>query len=121
MSYLVRHLTSHVNRSLSTPEHGGNNAFWAASDASAAIMDVDEQDVHLDAEEINARLESGELHSTDLVRVGATWVSLTDFEPVAEEAARAATREGRARTLKYTAHFLLAVAAIAFQLWIGTR
>lgn len=121
MTYLVRHLTSRTNLSLSRPQHRGDSAFWAASDASAAVMDVEAQDQLLDEADINARLARGELRSTDLVRVGRGWMSLTDFEPAATEASRAAARENRRRNLKYAGYLLLMAAFFVLRLWIRTR
>ncbi|GMU59426.1 MAG: hypothetical protein AMXMBFR34_11890 [Myxococcaceae bacterium] len=114
MPYLIKRLTSRINRGLSLGPRRQADAFWAASDAAAAVMDVEATELRLGEEELNAMLRSGELKSTDLARHGNAWVCLVDFPPCELEALKAAGRERRRRTLGYGGSLLLVILVYAF-------
>lgn len=98
-SYSVRRLTGTLNRELSGTVR--RQAFWGQVDAEGAVYDIEATDLLLTEEEIARQLQQRELRSTDLVRFQGCWVSLTDFPPVADEAAAAERHERRKRYAKY--------------------
>jgi hypothetical protein len=81
-------------------------------------MDVDAVDMHLTEDDIRRGLTLGELNSTDLIRIGGLWVSLSEFEPVAAEALEAAAREHQRRMLKYVGYLLLFLLGFALKFWL---
>ncbi|MCC6337163.1 MAG: hypothetical protein IT380_24615 [Myxococcales bacterium] len=118
MLYLIKRLSSRINRRLSQGPRREADAFWAASDAAAAVMDVEVTELWLGEEELNAMLRSGELKSTDLARHGNVWVCLVDFPPCELEALKAARCERRRRMLGYGGSLLFVILGYAIILYV---
>jgi hypothetical protein len=89
-------------------EHAGycRNCGPLATPHGLGIFDVHAAELTLTSSEIDERLARGELHSTDLVRVGECWMSLADSPYFADAAAPLATREARVRWLKAASFFV---------------
>lgn len=104
-TYRVRKLST-VGRGVVDRTHHGRGAgaaFMAASDRAGAVYEVDASEATLGADDIIARLQSGDLSSTDLVFADGTWSALSESVYFEDAAHSAAKRERLKRNLPYIA------------------
>lgn len=88
------------------------------SAAAGPVFEIEAQELRLSADEVAERLSARKLHSTDLVFIDGTWVTLAESPPFFEVAEPHARRERRIQTAK-GALLVFTVAGIYLgSLWI---
>ena len=118
-SFVVRQLTR-VGRPQceARPVGGYRDPIGTAGAAAGPVYEIEARELRLSADDVERWLESRTLHTTDLVFVDGSWMTIAESPPFSELAAPHARRERRLQTAK-GALLLLGIAAFhAALMWL---
>lgn len=100
-SFVVRQLKQ-VGRPVyeARPERGFRDPMGTTSAAAGPVYEIEAQELRLSADEVAEGLALHELHTTDLVLVDGSWMTLAESPPFFEVAEPHARREQRIRAAR---------------------
>lgn len=100
-SFVVRQLTQVGRPDYETVRQGrSGDPAGTISSAAGPVFEIEAQELRLSADEVAERLRARKLHSTDLVFIDGTWMTLAESPPFSEVAEPHARRERRVQAVK---------------------